>query len=49
VEAALREFYYRQPLKIRDAADTGWAYYKLDTFIAMDSGDTELIAPQATP
>lgn len=49
IEAALREFYYRQPLKIRDAADTGWAYYKLDTFIAMDTGDTELIAPQATP
>ncbi len=47
LEAALREFYYRQPLKIRDATDTGWAYYKLDTFIAMSTGDTELIAPAA--
>ena len=47
VEAALRALYYRQPLKVRDATDTGWAYYKLDTFIAMNSGYTELIAPPA--
>jgi hypothetical protein len=49
VEAALGEFYFRQPFKIRDATDTGWAYYKPATFITMDTTDAELIAPQVTP
>lgn len=45
VEAQLREFYYRQPLQIRDASEPGWAYFRLDTFIAMNTGETELVAP----
>ncbi len=48
VEAQLRDFYYRQPLQVRDAADPGWAYYRLGTFISLEGSDTELIAPSPT-
>lgn len=47
VEAALRGFYYRQPLQIRDASEPGWVYYKLDTFVFLDLQDADLVAPSA--
>jgi len=52
VEAALLHEYYRQPLRVRDAAESGWAYYRADRFSTLSGADTALVAsrpPEATP
>lgn len=45
VEAALQDTYLRQPLQIRDAGPSGWAFYKRATFAAVQIAESTPVAP----
>jgi uncharacterized protein (TIGR03663 family) len=45
VESAMRTAYIRLPLRVRDAAEDGWVYYRLDRFREVILPGIEIIAP----